>query len=179
MDSCAVGCPRKWNGLCWLLLILWCLPSVFGNLPFDVEIPESGPIEQPDGTLAYAYDQTHLIGWPFVYLAIHRTPNNPVNNTFSLTMLLANVVTIGATLAGIVFSAQTFIPKFSIKTLLVFVTLIALLFPIGNVVFATDNYFLHTGFMMAIYFAPLIASVPAFIYSRTRKNHTRQTRDNK
>ena len=165
--------PRKWNCLCWLLLLLWCLPSVPGNIPFDVAIPEPGPIELPDGTRAYAYDQIHVIGWPFGYLEIKKSPNAPVKRTFRFTKLLANVVVIGATLAGIVFSIQTFIPKFSIKTLLAFVTLIALLFPIGSIVFATNNYYLQTGFMMAIYFAPLIASVPAFIYSRRRRQlHT-------
>ena len=167
-----MGDPRKWNALCWLLLVLWCLASIQNNLPLDGEIPEAGPIVLPDGSRAYAYDQTRVIGWPFTYLKIQTSPGAPVTKTISFIKLLSNVLIVFATLAGIVFSIQTFIPRFSIKTLLGFVTLIALLFPIGSVVFATNNYYLITGFIMTIYFAPLIASVPAFIYSRTQKYQT-------
>ena len=162
--------PRKWNALCWVTLLVWLLPALPGNIPFDTDIPEPGPIEMPNGMTAYAYDQTYLIGWPFTYLEVSKSPNTPPTKTYRPFKFIVNLILIAATLIGIIYSIQTFIPKFSIRTLLIMITSVALLFPIGNWILSTENYYIQTGFMMFIYFAPLVAIIPAFIYSRFYAN---------
>lgn len=158
--------PKKWNVFCWLFLLLWLLPSVFGNLPYEPEFSDHTSIELPNGGTAIAYDRSYLIGCPFTYLEIAKSQNTPPTKTYYPSYLIFNLIFVALTLFGIIYSVQTFIPKFSIRTLFIATGCIALLFPVGNLVFASENYYLQIGFLMSIYFAPLVAMLVAFFYSR-------------
>jgi len=161
--------PKKWNILCWAALLLWSYPSVAGNVPMEPDKFEPHPIEMPDGTTAMAYGQTYLIGWPFTYLEISSPTNNAPQKTYNVLMFCLNVVLVLTTLFGVIYSIQILIPKFSIKTLLIAISGIALLFPLGHYIFSTDNYFLQSGFIYSIYFAPVVTIFPAFVCSKLQK----------
>ena len=159
--------PKKWNVFCWVLLLVWLLPSIGGNLPYSPEFDGPSSLELPDGGTAVAYGQVYLIGFPLTYLEISRPANTLVSNkTFYLVHLLLNGSLVLLTLFGIIYCVQTFMPQFSIISLLVAVTCVAVLVSIGNIVLASQNYTLYFGFIFAIYFSPLVLMLSMFAYSK-------------
>ena len=131
-------------------------------------------------------DWIFRIGWPFTYLEFTQPAFGApgLASTFIFSSLLLNFVLVTLTLLGIVFSIQTMMPKpqFSVSTLLVAVSFAALVVGFGNLTFSSENSsalsnFMNfrynatwpqTVFVMSIYFAPLIAVIPVFIYSQTK-----------
>ena len=157
--------PKKWNIFCWVGLLLWLFVSIGGNIPYEPEfqIPQ---LVDDGGVTAVSYSQVYLIGCPFSYLQIAQSQNGAPVKTYRPLIIFINLLTISAVLFGIIYSVQIFIPRFSILTLFIVTACIGLLFAIGNPIFQSDYFYLQIGFIFAIYFAPLIATIPAFLFSR-------------
>ena len=146
-------------------------------MPFEPQNLDPEPIELSNGRTAMVYDHTFLIGWPLTYFEISSSTNAAAKKTYRPLKFCINLLLILVTLFAIIYSIQTLAPKFSIKTMLIATACVALLFPVGQIVFSTDSFFLQTAFIFVIYFAPVVAVVPAFIFSRVKSR--RRNTDNK
>lgn len=160
--------PRKWNAICWVLLLIWLAGSVIGNYPF--ESPSPDPFVAPNGTAVTSFEYFHVVGMPFWYLETRHVPNKPPTKTLDTLLLLLNIALISATLVGIIYSVQVFIPKFSIRTIFVVITLVALIFALGRIVSASQSFFAINFFAYGMYFSPIATAVFALIYSKFRAN---------
>ena len=161
--------PRRWNIVCWILLLLWLVPAALANTPYAPKF--SGPPS--------IFHHTFLIGWPLPYLEITRPSGMlTVSTAFYASSAVANFLLVSLTLLAIVFLTQTFGPRFSILTLMIATTCVGFLFAVGSLVFSHENYgtfltdfsrpwsLVQNGFVLSIYFAPLIAVLPAYFYSQ-------------
>lgn len=57
--------------------------------------------------------------------------------------------------------------------MLIGVAFVAVLIATGQVVFSTEYYDLQTGFMIAVYFSPIIAALAYFGYDGMRRRKTK------
>jgi hypothetical protein len=162
--------PRKWNLACWVLLLFWLYPSVLMNAPMEPSLDEwesSGKLA--DGTRFTAYDPEFLVGWPIGYLQIATKGSEPSVRTYNFLNALINCILVTATLIALIYAVQNWIPQFSIRTLLIGVAVISLLITIGKAVFSTESYDLQTGFVMAVYFSPIVAALAYLVYDGMRR----------
>ena len=143
--------PRKWNTACWLLLLLWLYPSVLMNTPIEPNLEgwESNG-QLADGSRFAAYDPTFLIGWPFCYLEIATNGSNPSVRSYTPINAMLNFLLVTTTIVSLIYAAQKWVPRFSIRTMLIGVAAVAAIITIGQAVFATEYYAMQTGFMMAV-----------------------------
>ena len=168
--------PKKWNMLCWIILLIWLYPSVARNTPRE-------PVFSKTPTL---FSATYFTGWPLSYLENSQHGFTlVVKRTFRPVRLIVNVILIMTTLFGVVFSIQTLIPKLSISIMLIVTSCIGVLVAIANFLYTKDpvgpafaaawdpNFNVLSGFVMAIYFSPLLAILPVFIYSRLKPSSER------
>lgn len=81
-------------------------------------------------------------------------------------MGLFNFVLVIATLISLVYAVQSWIPQFSIRTMLSGVTVVAVLLVAGRAVFSTEQYELQIGFVMAVYFLPIVAALAYRAYDK-------------
>lgn len=165
--------PKKWNFVCWLLLLLWLYPSILMNAPLEPNLEEwatSG--ELTDGSRFVAYDPTFLVGWPFGYLQIATNGANPSVRTYTPMNAVFNFIFVSTTIIALIFAVQNWLPQFSIRTMLIGVAFVAVLIVAGQVVFSTEYYDLQVGFMMAVYFSPIGAALAYFGYDGMRRRKT-------
>ena len=163
--------PSKWNLLCWILLLLWLLPSIGGNIPFTPKFIEPDSLQKIDRAVVYDRYQSALIGFPFVYSEIHLAPDSLKANRFDHpSYLILNLTLVPLTLFSIVYSIQSLFPRFSVLTFLGLVALIAILFLIGKLALSSGNYNIQKGFVLCVYFAPLVAAAYAFLHSRIKSS---------
>ncbi len=162
--------PKNWSIACWAMLLLWLYPSVMMNLPLEPssELNELGETH-PDGTRYASYDHTALIGWPFIYLEIASNGSKQPIPKFNPFYAAANFALVALTLLGIVSTLHTWLPQFSIRTMLIAMAGLAFLIVVAQAVFSTDNFNLQTGFMLAVYFIPLVAGLACVICTKLKQ----------
>ena len=108
--------PKKWNVLCWIMLLIWLYPSVVRNTPRKPVFPKKPSL----------FTTAYFTGWPLTYLENSQEGFTIVSQkTFRPIYLIVNFILIMTTLFGIVFSIQTLMPKFSISTLLIVLHVLA------------------------------------------------------
>ena len=158
--------PAKWNIACWVIFLVWLMISVVSNYPIDTSnaAQEVGLEELPGGTRIAAYDMAYLIGWPFCYLEINVPQIGPQTKKLSPWLAISNVLLITLNLVAIVFTIQTWMPRFSIRTLLLAMALISILIVTGQAVCSSENYFLATSFVNTVLFMPIIAACALSLY---------------
>lgn len=162
--------PKKWSIACWLLLILWLIPSLVWNLPIEPDFTHFEANEDPFYNQRYiAYDRVTCIGWPFIYLEIADSGTQPATRSDHAFYAISNFVLVSVTLVSLIYAVQSWIPRFSILTLMVATAIIALLIALGQLVFSSQNYKLQTGFIMAIYFSPIAAAMVFIGYNFVRR----------
>ena len=165
--------PKKWNVLCWIMLLIWLYPSVVRNTPRKPVFPKKPSL----------FTTAYFTGWPLTYLENSQEGFTIVSQkTFRPICLIVNFILIMTTLFGIVFSIQTLMPKFSISTLLIVTSCVGVLVAAANFIYTqgpkpigppfaaacSPNFNALAGFVMTIYFLPLLAILPVFIYSRLK-----------
>ena len=166
--------PKKWNVVCWLLLLLWLYPSVLGNLPFEPELDEFDSSKQSAaGSQFVDYGHVYVMGWPFGYFEIATQKLKPPVRTYKPVMFVLNCVLVIATLTSLIYAVQKWLPRFSIRMMLFGMTIVAVLIAIGQVVFSTDYFYLQWGFMMAVSFSPIVAALAFIFYDRIRLSKRR------
>ena len=126
------------------------------------------PIEFPDGRITSEYSETNSIGWPFLYLDITTHPKTPPTKVYHYSYLALNVVFIVANFFGVIYSAQTFFPRYSIISLMFATTFIAVSFAIGRLTLSSGNPYSYDLWLLSMYLMPIGAAIAAFVYSRYR-----------
>ena len=170
--------PKKWNVACWLLLLFWLFVSATLNAPFvpNLNDMESGEV-RPDGSRFAVYDREtqFLIGWPFSYMSIATNGSLPSTRTYEPGNAILNLVLVASTLISLIFAVQNWMPQFSIRTMMVGMAVVASLIAIGQAIFLSESYDLILGFMMSVYFSPVVAALAFLGYDASRRE--KQSRD--
>ena len=168
--------PKKWNVACWLLLLLWLFVSSTLNAPFvpNLNDRESGEV-RPDGSRFAVYDREIRMGWPFGYVSIATNGSLPSTRTYEPGNAILNLVFVASTLISLIFAVQNWMPQFSIRTMMVGMAVVASLIAIGQAIFLSESHYLMLGFMMSVYFSPVVAALAFLGYDASRRE--KQSRD--
>ena len=155
--------PKKWSLICWLLFLIWLVVSVMVNSPLrgtadEITDRQDGPITLPDGSRAYAYDAEVIVGFPLSIQHITKKKSK-----YNFVAHLGNIAITAINLLALVYCAQSFFGRFSLRTILGFVAIVAALIAIGQAVFITEREDGEFMYLAAIYFSPLVGVVPAFV----------------
>ncbi|MEM7784566.1 MAG: hypothetical protein AAF939_22765 [Planctomycetota bacterium] len=151
-DSC--WNPRRWSIFLWALLSVWMLISILGNIPPNIE--SVGPIPSDA-------DQMMIVaGYPLTYREILVTPDGNSKQSFYWEFLLINLACIGIVISCLVFSVQTLIPRFSLKLLMIAITIVVLLILVGQQIWESKSYYAYITFGHVIFFSPVALALVAF-----------------
>ena len=163
---------KKWNAICWLLVLAWLVPSIVINIPsvaleFAPPPPEvSGPMTGGGAIMVVSTD--FPIGWPFTYLDVRMLSSKRNISTYHPAFVVLNSALIILTTFCLIYSVQTLLPRFSILAVMILTALIALLLTyIGSVV-SNNTLDKNTGYLLAIYFFPIYLAIIAFIFCRSK-----------
>ena len=163
---------KKWNAICWLLVLAWFVPSIAINIPsvaleFAPQPPEvSGPLAA--GGVFMVVSTDFPIGWPFKYLDVRMLSSKKNINTYHPAFVVLNSVLIILTTFCLIYSVQTLIPRFSILAVMILTALIALILTYIGYVVSNNTVEKHTGYLLAIYFLPIYFAIIAFVFCRPK-----------
>ena len=150
--------------------MIWLTLSLLPNLPIVPRV-HSGSVEPEMEELRYAsydHEMVYLIGIPFHYLEVTRPQNGPETQKFRPWLILPNFALIVLNLLAVVYTIQTGMPRFSLRTLFVLTFAIGLVIVIGRGITASNSVYLFYGFTYLIFFLPVIAATLIF-FNRNRK----------
>lgn len=164
---------KNWNAISWLLLLAWLVPSVLVNIPsFALQFaPQAPPATSPmAGGVTLVVSQNFAIGWPFHYLDVNMLSTNQTTKTYHSAFIVLNPLLIILTVGCLIYSVQTLIPRYSILTLFVLTTVIALILSYGGYVISNRLVGENIGYLLAIYFFPIYSAIIAFIFFHPNAN---------
>ncbi len=155
----------KWNLLCWAALLLWGYIFVGLNIPYaEPPIPVELAETLGDGTRVAIYDSHYLVGWPLTYIDFHTRARTTTRTTsYHPVNLHLNIVIILLTLCGVVITIQTWMPDFSVRTLLLVTAFTSVIIAVDQRLLSTDRIRLERAFILLLYFAPLIGGTVALV----------------
>lgn len=104
----------KTSWVCWGLVFVWLVPVLVLNFPFE-----------PPWHLS-SNARFHF-GFPFLFAHYQQLPDRSIARTYDGLMMLIDLVMILSNQAALLFLLNRYFQKFSIRTLLVSVTLVAFL----------------------------------------------------
>jgi len=169
--------PKRWSIICWLLLVLWLIPSVAHTIPIAPDPPPASDMPLFSGrAVAYDFESISKVGFPFVFLEVKTSSASPKpQSKYYLWAHLATIAILATNLVALVYCLQSLIPRFSIKLMLVGMTLVAILILIGQTLAAAEDYRVISVYTYSIIFAPLLALLPTILYNRFFKPSTAVT----
>lgn len=142
---------KNYSSLGWLGALVWLLPIIFVNIPF-----------QPPWHLSTG-GQYHC-GYPFVYVAFIQQPNGTIASSFSFPMAIANVTLIMLNAFAVLYLLNHYFRQFSLLTIFLVVTFSA--FAILAVQFAhsglSDKKF--EAMLGIVYFLPIVVVMLFIVY---------------
>lgn len=104
----------KTNWVCWGLVFVWLVPALLLNFPFE-------PPWHLSSNARYHF------GFPFLFAHYQQLPDRSIERSFDGLMMLADLILILSNQAALLFLLNRYFQKFSIRTLLASVTLVAFL----------------------------------------------------
>lgn len=167
--------PKKWSVVCWLLLILWAIPTVLGNVIFEPDLPAPPSSEIAGVTNVASYDRVIMVGFPFVFYEIWDTSDTGIWHRYRPYLHLFNVLLGVLNLFAVVYVVQTCAMRFSLKSMLVGVTVVGVLVWLSQQIYNAGYHQSLLLFLTCVYLFPVLALLPVHFYNRIKR--TRQARD--
>ena len=122
--------PRYWTGFTWLGIILWSWGPFTLNY---IRFPVNSYVTAPDGQLIAAPTYTTIAdlpfqwGWPFHFIGPDLTvAKAPIPSIASWPMLGLNILLIVLAIVALIYCSQKLLPRFTMISVLVVMTLICL-----------------------------------------------------
>ncbi|MDA8746145.1 hypothetical protein N9N28_16085 [Rubripirellula amarantea] len=165
--------PIRWTMLTWFAALLWLYGAIPMNIPPSVTYTQdavTGQLGQPT-TYDKLEDYPFPIGWPLHYvepddpalwnkpIPFTGLPIAPGPSRVSYTAVAVNAFLIVATLASLVFLLQTYLPRFSVLSLLLLPALVSLYILGARIIARGIGYNAYWYYESAIYFSPLLLLV--------------------
>ena len=172
--------PLRWSALTWFVVIVWCFAAIPLNLP-PTESYRIDPITGELGKPIYyssLSDYSFPVGWPFHYVE----PDDPMKGlaaipvgtplpppgpaAVSVMAMLANAIVILAAIAALIVLLQAFLPRFSLRWLLV----APLLFPAywggARLAGMVGGSTAVTWFSILVYFSPILLLLSIVLFQK-------------
>lgn len=169
---------RSWSGLTWSLLSVWCLLTIWGNVPLGQAHPAQSRAQfdlrgywvQSSQSVSPDYEFTALLGWPLTYVHIDH-PTYSISH-FNLLLAIANIAIASLTLASIVYISEQFLSQFSVRQTAVLTLALAAVCGIGGYIIPDWGLVTFIYTMFGIYILPLVIGVVLWSSNewKTRRN---------
>ena len=165
---------------CWLLLTIWLLIGVLANVPLG---PTGAEANSPDHYLSQLLEEYGEFyggaGWPFTYLlTTYRRSATTVINQWTVGFLIINCSLIAVNLIFLVATLQFWMRRFSMRTFLISIAIVAFVVNITIVLLKNADSFekaeAFERYIIALYFSPILVGFGLGIYSlwlRSRDNN--------
>ena len=161
--------PLRWTALTWLAVCVWCWGAIPLNYPPSVsyELDSSGKLSNPTHYTDLS-EYPFPVGWPFHYVepddpiqsmvpAVVGTPSPlPGPSSISILALFANSILVLSAIASLIVLLQAFIPRFSLRLILVLPFLYPVYFLGARVVGLIAGYNAVEWYVNGVYFSPTL-----------------------